>query len=109
MSGLTPTRFIRRQIVRVHRECHLGGNFRQGLRQEVRGAHPRLHRTEWMFNGLAPRTRGFRARVETFLSRLQVLVLPACDPPSGPGVDRRSRARPQGGSTYTETLSETSV
>src|SRR5215472_8456920 len=95
MSGLTPTMFITRaRVVSEHGECHLGGDFRQGLRQEVRRTHPRLHRTEWMPNSLAAHTHGFRARVETLLNGLQqVLVFPAWDPPLRPSrASRLQRA-----------------
>lgn len=39
-----------REIAGEHGECHLGGNIRQGLCQQVRRAHPRLHGAKWMFD-----------------------------------------------------------
>jgi hypothetical protein len=41
-SGLVPTIFMTREIVREHMQRHLAGDVRQRLHQEVRRAHARL-------------------------------------------------------------------
>ena len=42
------------QIVGEDVQRHLGRDVFQGLHLEVRGAHPRLDRPEWVLDGLAP-------------------------------------------------------
>src|SRR6185503_5953376 len=70
-----------RQIVGEHGEGHLGGDLRQGFRQEVGGAHPRLHRAEWMLDGLAALTHLLRVLIEPALDGLEdMFMLPAWDP-----------------------------
>src|SRR5215467_77159 len=59
---------------------HLTGYLGQRLHQEVRGAHPHLHCTEWMLDRLTARAHGIRIFVEPFLHRLDnLLVLPPRD------------------------------
>ena len=70
-----------RQIVGQHMQCHLGGDPRQRLHQEVGCAHPGLDRAEGMLNRLAPLAHLLRMFVEPALHRLKnVLVLPSGDP-----------------------------
>src|ERR1700693_3989981 len=67
-----------RQIVGQYMQCHLGGDLRQTLHQKVRRSHPHLERTEWVLRGFAALAHGLWVLIETFLYRLQhVLMLPA--------------------------------
>jgi hypothetical protein len=59
---------------------HLGGDVLRRLHLEVRGAHPRFDRAEWVFDGLAAQRYPAGIIVETLLDSLEdVLVLPPFD------------------------------
>src|SRR5262245_45462189 len=70
------------EIVSKDAECHLGGDLRQRLHQEVGGSHPRLDRAERVLDGLTPFPHFFRVLLEPALHGLEhVLVLPSRDAP----------------------------
>jgi hypothetical protein len=70
-----------RQIVGEHGEGHLGGDLRQGFRQEVGRAHPGLHRAEWMLDGLTALPHLLGMFVEPALDGLEdMFMLPEWDP-----------------------------
>src|SRR5690349_25023772 len=59
-------------------QCHLGGDLRERLHQEVRRTHSHLHCTERMLDRLTARAHGLRIFVEPFLHGLDnLLVLPS--------------------------------
>ena len=64
ISGMLPTMLMHsRQIVGERTYRHLGGHFRQRLRQEVRCAHAPLHRAEEMLSRFAALAHGLRVRI----------------------------------------------
>ncbi len=68
------------QIVGQNVQRHLGCDVLQRLHLEVRGAHPRLDRSEGMLDGLAPQRHLVRVIVEPLLDPLEdPLVFPATD------------------------------
>jgi hypothetical protein len=56
-------------------QCHLAGNLRQRLHQEVRRAHPHLQCTEGMLDRLAARTHRAGIFIEPLLYRLDDLLM----------------------------------
>src|SRR4029077_17143438 len=70
------------EVVSEYVQCHLGGNLRQALHQEVRRSHSHLQRAKGMLGRLATQAHGLRVLVEALLDSLQyMLMLPARDPP----------------------------
>jgi hypothetical protein len=66
ISGLMPTMFMTRVMLQARtEERHLCPDLRKRLGQEVRGAHARLDRAEWMLDRLATLAHGLRVRIKT--------------------------------------------
>ena len=63
-----------------------GGYFWKRFRQEVSRSHASLHRAERMFDRLSALTHGFWICIKTLLHGFeQMLMLPPCNSPLGPG------------------------